>query len=225
MDYLDTGEGVFFKKFSKNLPSTLDECEKLFDNDVLVTKNLVNKIGPLREIGLYEQLNLILYDDCNLIEETFFQRFNTQIQLYGFISIPFFHTKENHLITLQNLLPLRVKNDIQKEKIIFELGFLEDKNAILTDDEKIHNLSIVCVENKKPMLIEKEINIEALQAFDKYQKLNPIEIKIADNNVFHKLSYKNYQKTKYRFIPNSILFSSSVQEETEVIFLSSNWFK
>ena len=218
-DYLDTGEGVFFKNFSKNLPSTLDECEKLFDNDVLVTKELVKKIGPLREIGLYEQLNLILYDDSNLIEETFFQRFNTQIQLYGFISIPFFHTKENHLITLQNLLPFRVKNDIQKEKIIFELGFLEDKNAILTDDEKIHNLSIVCVENKKPMLIEKEINIEALQAFDKYQKLNPIEIKITDNNVFHELSYKNYQKTKYKFIPNSILFSSSVQEETEVIFL------
>ena len=217
-DYLDTGEGVFFLNFSKNLPDTLDEREKLFDNDVLVTKNLVNKIGPLREIGLYEQLTLILYDDCNLIEETFFQRFNTQIQLYGFISIPFFHTKENHLITLQNLLPFRVKNDIQKEKIIFELGFLEDKNAILTDDEKIHNLSIVCVENKKPMLIEKEINIEALQAFDKYQKLNPIEIKITDN-VFHELSYKNYQKTKYRFIPNSILFSSSVQEETEVIFL------
>ena len=30
---------------------------------------------------------------------------------------------------------------------------------------------------------------------------------------------KIIKKTKYRFIPNSILFSSSVQEETEVIFL------
>ena len=212
-DYLDTGEGVFFKNFSKDLPATLDECEKLFDNDVLVTKALVKKIGPLREIGLYEQLNLILYDNCNLIEETYIQRFNTQTQLYGFISIPFFHTKENHLITLQNLLAFRVKNNIQKEKIVFELSFLEDQNAIFTDDEKIHNLSIVCVENKI------ENNIEALQAFDKYQKLNPIEIKITDNNVFHELTYKNYQNTKYRFIPNSILFSSSVQEDTEVIFL------
>ena len=69
-------------------------------------------------------------------------------------------------------------------------------------------------------IIEKEVTIEALQAFDKYQKLNPIDIKITDSDVFKELIYKKNQRIKYRFIPNSILFSSSVQEETEIIFLT-----
>ena len=68
--------------------------------------------------------------------------------------------------------------------------------------------------------IQKEITIEALQSFDKYQKLNPIEIQITDSNIFKELTLFSNTKIKYRFVPNSILLSSSVQEETEVIFLA-----
>ena len=122
---------------------------------------------------------------------------------------------------MKNLLPFRVNKDIRKENLSFELGYLEKEDNIITSDKKIHNLSIVCIENKKPKpLIEKEVTIEALQSFDQYQKLNPIEIKITDSDVFKELIYKKNQRIKYRFIPNSILFSSSVQEETELIFLT-----
>ena len=220
-DYLDSNNGIFYFDSYRDLPGGLDECEKLSDKDVLEIKKLVNDIGQLKEITEYEQLNLALYDDSNIIEETFVQRFNKQLQLYGFISIPFAHTKKNHLITLQNLLPFRVNKDIQKENITFELSYLEKEGEISTTDKKIHNLSIVCIENKKPMpIIEKEVTIEALQSFDQYQKLNPIDIKITDSEVFKELIYKKNQRIKYRFIPNSILFSSSVQEETQVIFLT-----
>ena len=220
-DYLDSNDGIFFFNSYKDLPGDLDDCEKLFDKDVLEIKKLVSDIGQLKEITEYEQLNLALYDDSNIIEETFVQRFKKQIQLYGFISIPFAHTKKNHLITLKNLLPFCVNKDVQKENISFELGYLEKEDDISTTDKKIHNLSIVCIENRKPMpIIEKEVTIEALQAFDKYQKLNPIDIKITDSDVFKELIYKKNQRIKYRFIPNTFLFSSSVQEETEVIFLT-----
>ena len=220
-DYLDSNDGIFFFNSYKDLPGDLDECEKLFDKDVLEIKKLVNDIGQLNEITEYEQLNLALFDDSKIIDETFIQRFNKQIQLYGFISIPFSHTKKNHLITLKNLLPFRVLNDVVKENISFELRYLEKEDDIVTDDKKIHNLSIVCVENKRPMpLIEKEVTIEALQAFDKYQKLNPIDIKITDSEVFKELSYFKNRVHKYRFIPNTFLFSSSIQQETEVIFLT-----
>ena len=131
------------------------------------------------------------------------------------------HTKKNHLISLKNLLPFRVNKDVQKKNLSFQLGCLEKEDDISTTDKKIHNLSIVCIENKRPMRItEKEVTIEALQAFDKYQKLNPIDIKITNSDVFKELIYKKNQRIKYRFIPNSILFSSSVQEETEIIFLT-----
>ena len=220
-DYLDSNNGIFYFDSYKDLPGDLDDCEKLFDKDVLEIKKLVNDIGLLKEITEYEQLNLALYDASSIIEETFVQRFNKQIQLYGFISIPFVHTKKNHLISLKNLLPFRVNKDVQKENLSFELGYLEKEDDISTTDKKIHNLSIVCIENKRPMpIIEKEVTIEALQAFDKYQKLNPIDIKITDSDVFKELIYKKNQRIKYRFIPNSILFSSSVQEETEIIFLT-----
>ena len=104
-DYLDSNDGIFFFNSYKDLPGDLDDCEKLFDKDVLEIKKLVNDIGQLKEITEHEQLNLALYDDSSIIEETFIQRFNKQIQLYGFISIPFAHTKKNHLISLKNLLP------------------------------------------------------------------------------------------------------------------------
>ena len=220
-DYLDSNNGIFYFDSYKDLLDDLNECEKLFDKDVLEIKKLVEDIGALKEIIEDEQLNLTLYDDSNLIEETFIQRFNKHLQLYGFISIPLANSKKSNLITLDNLLPFRVKRNVQKESLILELSYLEKTDQIATNDKKIHNLSIACVENfEKMAVVEKEVTIEGLQAFEQYQKLNPIDIKITDNEIFRKLIFKENRRIKYRFIPNSILFSSSVQEETHVIFLT-----
>ena len=35
-------------------------------------------------------------------------------------------------------------------------------------------------------IIEKEVTIEGLQSFDKYQKLNPLDIKITDSQIYKK---------------------------------------
>ena len=119
------------------------------------------------------------------------------------------------------MLPFQVKRDIVKENISFELSYLEKEGEVSTDDKKIHNLSIVCIEKSKPTpIIEKEVTIEDLQSFDQYQKLNPLGIEITDSKIFKRLIFKENKRIKYRFIPNSILFSSSVQEETQVIFLT-----
>ena len=69
-------------------------------------------------------------------------------------------------------------------------------------------------------IIEREVTIEGLQSFDKYQKLNPLDIKITDSEIFKRLIFKENKRIKYRFTPNSILLSSSVQEETQVMFLT-----
>ena len=220
-DYLDSNNGIFYFDSYRDLPDDLKECEKLFDNDVLEIKKLEQDIGALNEVTENEQLNLALYDDSNFIEETYIQRFNKHLQLYGFISIPFANTKKSNLITLDNLLPFRVKRTVQKKSLTLELSYLEKTDQIATSDKKIHNLSVVCVENSKTMaVIEKEVTIEGLQAFEQYQKLNPIDIKVTDNEIFRKLIFKENRRIKCRFIPNSIFFSSSVQEETKVIFLT-----
>ena len=221
-NYLNSDDGIFFYNSTKDLPDTLIECEKLFDEEVLKIKKLVTDIGQISETTENEHLNLTFYDDSNLIEETFVQRFNKHLQLYGFISIPFLNTKKNHLISLKNILPFRVKRDIQKENLTFELAYLEKEEQIATDDKKIYNFSIVCIEKKSMGFVEKEITIEGLQSFDQYKKLNPIEIKITDPEIYKRLIFKENRRIKYRFIPNNILISSSVQEETEIIFLIVN---
>ena len=102
-DWLNTNEGIFFFDLYKDIPDKI-ECEKLFDKNVLEIKKLVEDIGVLKEDVENEQLNLVLYDDSNLIEETFVQRVNKHLKLYGFISVPFANKKGNNLISLSNLL-------------------------------------------------------------------------------------------------------------------------
>ena len=56
-----------------------------------------------------------------------------------------------------------------------------------------------------------EIIMEGLQKFSQYEKINPIEIQITDSQIRSKLLYYS-KKYKYRFLANSLLFSSAVKE-------------
>ena len=54
-----------------------------------------------------------------------------------------------------------------------------------------------------------EFKIEGFQNFQQYLKINPISIQITDAEIQNKLLfYAN--RYKYRFIANSLLFSSSI---------------
>ena len=60
------------------------------------------------------------------------------------------------------------------------------------------------------MRIIDEFKIEGFQNFQQYLKMNPINIQINDPEIQNKLLfYAN--RYKYRFITNSLLFSSSIQ--------------
>ena len=71
------------------------------------------------------------------------------------------------------------------------------------------------------MQIKDEFIIEGLQNFEQYSKINPISVRIIDPDLQTKLLFYS-KKYKYRFIANSLLFSSSVKEDTKTIFISSN---
>ena len=66
-----------------------------------------------------------------------------------------------------------------------------------------------------------EVEIGGLQFFDKYGKLNPVEVSIRDSKVNTFLS--KYSKSyKYRFIINNLLFSTTLGKEINVIFVGCN---
>ena len=71
------------------------------------------------------------------------------------------------------------------------------------------------------MKIIDEIKTEGFQSFEQYMRINRINIQIIDPEIQTKLMY--YSKMyKYRFIANSLLFSSSIKEDTKVIFITTN---
>ena len=71
------------------------------------------------------------------------------------------------------------------------------------------------------MKIVDEIKIEDFQNFEQYMKINPINIRIIDPEIQTKFMFYS-KKYKYRFIANSLLFSSSIKEDTKIIFITTN---
>ena len=71
------------------------------------------------------------------------------------------------------------------------------------------------------MKIIDEIKIESFQNFEQYMKINPISIRIIDPEIQTKLMFYS-KKYKYRFIANSLLFSSWIKEDTKIIFITTN---
>ena len=76
---------VFFSTSLVNIPESLTKCEELFDKNVLPIKKLVKDIGDLGNLTIKRNYRLFLYDDGNLISNTFFTELNKKIQAYGYI--------------------------------------------------------------------------------------------------------------------------------------------
>ena len=70
------------------------------------------------------------------------------------------------------------------------------------------------------MQIVDELKIKGFQNFQQHLKINPINIQITNPEIQNKLLiYAN--SYKYKFIANSLLFSFSVQQDTNVIFITT----
>ena len=64
------------------------------------------------------------------------------------------------------------------------------------------------------------IHILELQNFDDYGHLNPVEITIDSNKIIETLS--NYKKYKFRIKIKCLLFSTNLQNNTDVILVTCN---
>ena len=146
---------IFFKTSVIDLPKTLDETEQIFDEKVLEIKKLVKDIGNVNFDSI-EQLNLSHYDRSNLIKETYFQRLNKHIQIYGITILK--RKDKGRILTIKNPILFKTKRNIFKNELLFDLSYLEDEKIVKTIDDKIHNISILVIEKEKEMeKIEKEI--------------------------------------------------------------------
>ena len=191
----------------------------MFDKDVLEIKQLVKDIGDLNTLIHREQKNFVLYDDSNIISNTFFTELNKNIQSYGIISLQYDYNNEK-VINWKNKLRFKINNNIKKEFITLQLEDILVPKKIETEDSKITNISISSIAESK-MQIKDEFLIEGLQKFEQYSKINPISVQIIDSDLQTKLRFYS-KKYKYRFIANSLLFSSAIKEDTNAIFITTN---
>ena len=191
----------------------------MFDKSVFQIKKLVKDIGDLDNLVIKETKKLFLYDDSNLITNTFFTEVSKKLQSCGLISLQY-NSNNKNLINSKNRLKFNVLNNVRKEYLTLQLEDILTPKKIETVDAKITNFSILAT-RKLNMKVIDEIKINGFQNFEQYLQINPIEIQINDTDIQNKLLfYAN--KYKYRFIANSLLFSSSIQKDTNVIFITTN---
>ena len=153
-----------------------------------------------------KQKKFYLYDNSNVISNTFFTELNRKIQCYRFILL--LYTKSNYqLVNSTNRLKFNVLNNDQRDHLIFQLEDILSPYQIKTTDSKISNFSILAAGKMKQII--DQVLIEVFQNFAQYDKINLVDIRITGPEIRSKRSFY-LRKYKYRFIINSSLFSSAV---------------
>ena len=71
------------------------------------------------------------------------------------------------------------------------------------------------------MQIKNKFTVEGFQNFEKFPEINIVNIKITNSEIQNSLLFYA-RKYKYRFIANSLLFSSSLKTDTNTIFITTN---
>ena len=68
------------------------------------------------------------------------------------------------------------------------------------------------------MEITETIHVLGLQNFINYEQMNPIEVTLDSNEIIERLAI--YKKYKYRFLVENLLFSTNLENDTDVIFIT-----
>ena len=79
-----------------------------------------------------------------------------------------------------------------------QLENLLEPKTIATEDSKMSNITILKVGELPKKMIVENFFIQGLQRFDKYKKLNPLNIEIIDTEIRNKISL--YARSNYRYI-------------------------
>ena len=223
--YLNSDRNIFKKPFFKNIPTTLADAELLFDKDVLEIKELVKKTQKFIIEDNYPDANrnLVLYDNENIVVPTFFTELRKNLSAYGIFSTRH-KQKGNILIDSRNRIEFQFDKNIEKQTLSLQLEDLIEPKTIATTDSKMSNITILKVNEIPKKKIVETFIIQGIQKFEKFKQLNPLNVEVIDSEIRNKISLyarSNYRYT-FRFIANSLLFSSNLVKDTNAIFIVTN---
>ena len=178
-------------------------------------------------IKLSREHSYFLYDNKSLIRETFITELNKKIYLTG--SIAFYdkgvETGKAFLVESDRKLKFDYKQNQIVENLIFNLSHTTKSAKILLKEDNIYNFLLISTEKltrigqkrKMTEIIDKVI-VKALQNYDNYTTLNPLEINL-QSNYLNKIidDYKGFV-FEVRFI--NVPFSANITNDTQNIFIT-----
>ena len=174
----------------------------------------------------YAHENFFLYDLENMIRPTFTTELQQEFNIYGLIYFSGEQKEKLDLVRPKNKLKFQLDRDIYKKQIKFEIAKVHKKKTFDIVSDYVSNFSVLRTEksgigNKRKMKDEivDEIPILGIQNSE-FNVLNPIYISINSDNIISRLQL--YRNNGFRFVLNTLLFSSNITNDTDVIIITSN---
>ena len=163
-----------------------------------------------------------------MIKPTFTTELQKEFNKYGLIYFSGEGKKNNklHLVKPKNKLKFQFNKNTYKKEVKFELAKVHKKKTFNVVGDYISNFSMLRKEKygigqkrKVDFELVDEILILGIQNSE-FNVLNPIYVSISSDAIITKLQlYKNY---RYRFILQSLLFTSNIVNDTDVIIITAN---
>ena len=174
----------------------------------------------------YAHENFFLYDLENMIKPTFTTELQQEFNIYGLIYFSGDQKNKLHLIRPKSKLKFQFEKDNYKKEMKFELAKVHKKKTFNVVGDYISNFSILKTEQnsigykrKAQMELVDEISILGIQNLE-FNVLNPIYISINSDSIISKLQL--YKNNRFRFVLRTLLFSSNIVNDTDVIIITSN---
>ena len=173
------------------------------------------------------QSSYFLYDNHNIIRETFISEL--QKQVYLICGVSFFDKVGSDgkmfLIETKDKMKFDDKENKQICYFNFNLSPTHASETIKYIKKEINNIMIIATEKltkigqkRKKTVVLETILVKALQNYDKYTVLNPLEVILRSNYLNQKIN--DYEGFTFKDILRNLLFSSSITNDTQNIFVT-----
>ena len=181
----------------------------------------------IETIKLSREHSYFLYDNKSLIRETFITELNKKIYLIG--TIAFYDkavdTGKAFIVEGDRKLKFDFKQNQVVENLIFNLSHTTKSAKILLKEDNIYNFLLISTEKltrigqkrKMSEIIDKVI-IKALQSYDSYTTLNPLEINLQSNYLSKIID--DYKGFVFEMRLINVLFSANITNDTQNIFIT-----
>ena len=162
-----------------------------------------------------------------MVKPTFVNELEKNFTIYGLISFSD-ETKENNkldLIRPSDSLNFQLLEDNYKNSLTFELEKVHEKKSYNVVGDKVFNFGILRSKKNKMLGRKRSMGaeiVDEIQIFGVQDKniifLNRIVVSISSDDLIRELT--KYKKYRYRFVLESLVFSSNFENNTDVIFVS-----